>query len=298
MQEQPEPKERDAPMQTAVLVALSFIMFSLGTTLRGSDFASALADRRALALGLCCQLVLLPALAFGVSVLAQLPPLLAVGVVLIACCPAGTTSSYLSYLAGGDLALSVVLTVVSGLASVMTLPLYLWLAAHWFSGPDGTVQVDLAEAVKGVILLTLIPMLSGMVLRQQAPAIMQRLSRPIRLAAGGLFAFVVVVMWTTEWRLIATSAALVGLATMALNFATLACSELAGRSIGLSAARRTTVVLEAGIRNVAFAVGIALYVLEQPALAVPASVYSVTMILTGLAVVWLRRRLAAQWLPG
>ena len=52
----------------------------------------------------------------------------------------------------------------------------------------------------------------------------------------------------TEWRLIATSAALVGLATMALNFATLACSELAGRSIGLSAARRTTVVLEAGIR--------------------------------------------------
>lgn len=285
-------------MQTAVLVALFFIMFSLGTTLRGCDFASALADRRALALGLCCQFIVLPALAFGVALLAQLPPLLAVGMVLLACSPAGTTSSYFSFIAGGDLALSVVLTVISSLASVVTLPAYLWVAAHSFSGPDGAVEVNLAETVRSVLLLTLIPMLAGMVMRQRAPVAIARLNRPIRLAAAGLFSFVVMVMWMTEWRLIATSAALVGLATIALNFATLACSELAGRGMGLSPARRASVVLDAGIRNVAFTVGIALYVLEQPTLAVPASVYGVTMILTGLAVVWLRRRITAEWMPG
>jgi len=277
-------------MQTIVLLALAFIMFSLGTTLRQRDFASVLQDRRALLLAVSCHWVMLPALGFAIAGISQLPPELAVGLVLIASCPAGATSNYLSYLARGDVALSVLLTVISGLSSVLTLPLYLWLAMQLFSGPGGHVNIDLPETIRSVLLLTLLPVSIGMALRHFAARTTERLERVIAIAAALLFCLVIGNAWVQQWRVILHGSAALIFAVIVLNATALAGGELMGRRIGLNRARRTTLILETGIQNGAFAAGIALYVLHQPLLAVPAAIYSVVMILTGLAVVYLRRR--------
>src|SRR5689334_4598368 len=88
-------------MQTATLLALAFIMFSLGTTLRTADFTAFWRDRRTFGVAVACHMLLLPLLGFSIAAATQLSPSLAVGLVLIAACPSGATSNYLTYLARG-----------------------------------------------------------------------------------------------------------------------------------------------------------------------------------------------------
>jgi len=280
-------------MQTATLLALAFIMFSLGTTLRGADFAALLSDKKAFGVAVACHMILLPGLGFSIAAITHLPPALAVGLVLIASCPSGATSNYLTYLARGDVAMAVTLTVISGITTVLTLPFYLWLAARWFADFGNRVHIDFVDTLRSVVLLTLLPVLLGMGLRRMAPVGMQRAQGTLAVIAGVTFAAIIAIAWSQQWKTISTGSAQAIGAVVALNVLALTAGEIIGRTFGLSVPRRTTLILETGIQNGALAVGIALFVLHQAPLAVPAALYSIVMIISGLSVVAWRRRGAA-----
>src|SRR5690606_21971219 len=136
--------------------ALAFIMFSVGLALRADDFHQVFQAPRALVIGLCGQLVVVPLAALAVVFLFELPPALGMGLMILAACPGGASSGFLTHVARGNAALSLTLTVISSLAALVTFPLLVKLVLAWLGegvfGAGGS-----AEGGGGVIPLTELP---------------------------------------------------------------------------------------------------------------------------------------------
>jgi bile acid:Na+ symporter, BASS family len=116
---------------------LILIMFSMGLTLQLRDFGLVAGNARLVAAGLGGQLLLLPVLGLAIGVLFRLPPELALGLFIISICPAGTTSNALTFIGRGNVPLAVVLTALSSLVTVFTIPLLLSWALPFFRGGGG-----------------------------------------------------------------------------------------------------------------------------------------------------------------
>ena len=114
----------DDSLLTKVLLpaALFIIMWGLGLSLTWEDFKRGAKKPLPVALGVLCQMVLLPILGFGVAMLLGLSGPLAVGLVILSLCPGGVTSNLLSFLSKGDLALSITLTAISSVLTPFTVP--------------------------------------------------------------------------------------------------------------------------------------------------------------------------------
>ena len=115
---------------------LGIIMFGMGLTLKAEDFRVVFSRPRDVLLGCLAQFTVMPALAYLLTRVFGLEPALAIGVILVGCCPGGTASNVITYLAKGDLALSVGMTAVSTLLAPVLTPLLVWLLA------GETVDVD------------------------------------------------------------------------------------------------------------------------------------------------------------
>ena len=142
-------------------LALAFIMFSLGLALRPGDFRVALYGWRGIAMGLCGQVLLLPLLAFLLSVALDLSPTAQLGLMLIAACPGGVSSAFLTHLARGNIALSLILTVTSSLLALITLPLIINAVVAGQSTTDlqllHTADLPLGKLLGGLLLVTMRP---------------------------------------------------------------------------------------------------------------------------------------------
>lgn len=151
--------EQTAPLAQYTSVALGIIMFAMGITLTVPDFALVLKRPLPILLGVIAQYVIMPAIAVALVVVFQLPPELAVGVILVGCAPGGTSSNVITYLAKGDVALSVTMTSVSTLlAPIFTPLLTLWLA--------GTMlPVDAGSMAMSIVQMVLIPIVAGLLVR-------------------------------------------------------------------------------------------------------------------------------------
>ena len=113
-------------------LALAYIMFTLGTGLKGSDFKVMSAYPKAFFIGLFNQVILVPVVALVVVLVMSPPPIIAFGIMLISFCPGGVTSNMLTFYAKGNVALSVALTGTVSLLSVITLPILITLAFDYF----------------------------------------------------------------------------------------------------------------------------------------------------------------------
>ena len=105
-----------------VLPILTILTYSLGLTLKSDDFKMLLKPLP-MAVGLTGQLVVLPVIAIVIAYFMQLDTVFFIGLVLIACCPGGSSSNIFSYIAKGDVALSVSMTAVSSIVTLVTLPI-------------------------------------------------------------------------------------------------------------------------------------------------------------------------------
>ena len=116
------PEETKAAVPTSCVPwLLGAVMFGMGLSLRGRDFALVLRRPRDVAIGSAAQFVCMPLLAWAVSKALDLPPELALGVVLVGACPGGTASNVIAYLAKGDVALSVTMTACSTLLAPLAI---------------------------------------------------------------------------------------------------------------------------------------------------------------------------------
>ena len=140
-------------------VFLGVAMFGMGLTIHMGDFQVVFSRPKEVIIGCVAQYTVMPLVAWILAVVFHLPQDLAIGVILVGCCPGGTASNVITYIAGGDVALSVGMTIVSTLAAPLMTPLLVYgLAGAW-------VEVSFWAMVLSVVKVILIPVLLGILLR-------------------------------------------------------------------------------------------------------------------------------------
>lgn len=178
----------DPGSQLVLNLLLAAMMFGVALGLKPADFGRILRQPRAPAGGLLAQFLILPALTWGLTMLLPMAPGVALGMILVASCPGGSFSNILTWLARGNVAVSVSMTATSSLAALVLTPLNF---AFWGSLNPDTAQLLSQIAVAPTQILTLVlavlglPLLCGMILGYLAPALAARIQsglKPLSLA--------------------------------------------------------------------------------------------------------------------
>ncbi|MFN3964148.1 MAG: bile acid:sodium symporter family protein [Silanimonas lenta] len=266
-------------------LALGIVMIGLGLHLSLADFRRVAQAPKAVLVALGVQTGLLPPVAFGLAWAFGLPPELGIGLVLLAASPGGVTANLFSHLARGDVALNITLTAINSLLALLSLPLWTALALALLLGSDQAVPPPTRKVVE-VGVLVILPVAIGMGLRAWRPALASRLDRPVRLASTLVLAGLIVAAVVIERQTLATYAAVVGLAALLFNLASLLAGYAAGRAIRLGVPQATAIAFEIGIHNGTLAIFVALHVLGMAGAAVVPAIYSLLMYLTGGLFAW------------
>lgn len=265
-------------------LGLGFIMFGLGLGLSLEDFRRAFRQPRALLLGLVAQILLLPLTAFFIAWGLQLAPEAAVGLMVLAACPGGVTAGMITHLARGETALSISLSALTSLAAFVTVPLIVGASLWHFLGDDATVSVPAGQLAAGLVLVTLLPVGLGLWLNETG-RILRTTRELIRRLATGVFALIVAYTFFVQWPAIAEHFPAVGPACLLLNAITMGTGFLLGAFARVETPGRIALAVECGMQNSALGITLALSLLAQPALAVPAVVYALLMNLTALGLI-------------
>ena len=271
--------------------ALFLIMIGMGLTLTPKDFREVLIAPRATFYGLLAQVLLLPVFAFGLALLLGLGPAMAVGLVIIAACPGGTTSNIFAYLGGGDVALSVILTVLASLCSIVSLPLFTSWAMQYFNDTAVAFEMPVLRTIIALLVVVVVPLLIGMSMRKWAPRAAALGERAVGVFGLLVLVLVIVAIMMQLGDRIITLASQGSLAAIALNVVGLALGMVGGRIAGLSQREAFTVAIELGIKNGTVGLMITLSILHDSEMSVPSAVYGVMMFLFGFLMIVLARKL-------
>lgn len=271
-------------------LALAGIMFALGLTLTVGDFLRVFARPKAMAVGLFGQLVLVPLFAFAIAVAWKLPPEMAAGLMILAACPGGVSSGLITHLARGDTALSISLTAVTSVVAVVSVPLVVNAALAHFTGAGGSVELPVLKIVRGVFVLTTVPVALGMLVRRLRTAWALRAEPAAGRIATLLFVLIVIATFIGQRATLAEHLASVGPAAFALSLAVMAAGFGLAALLGLGRRDRIAIASECGLQNAALGIFIAAAVLQAPRLTVPSVVYALLMNVSALAFIFVMRR--------
>lgn len=282
-----------AALPALLLGALALVMFGLGLSLSVGDFARLRHHPKAVLLALAIQMLLLPAVAWALVVLLRVEPIYAVGLLLLAASPGGVSANLFSHLFGGNVAMNISLTAINTVLSIVSLPLITnWAIASFVqSGQIVPLQFGKVFEVVGVIL---VPVLIGMAVRSKRPGFAARMEKPMKLLSIVVLAAFALIAIAKEWAALTQSFSSLGPVVLAFNLLSLLAGYYLSRWAGLDKSMATAVSFEIGIHNSTLAIFVALSVLQNFQLALPAAIYSVSMYLTAalFGVGVLRRRTA------
>ncbi|MBS1148360.1 MAG: sodium/bile acid symporter family protein [Myxococcaceae bacterium] len=271
---------------TVVLLpaALAIIMLGLGLTLTLADFKRVVAYPKAVAVGLVCQMLLLPVVCFGIAKLFALPPELAVGLMLLSASPGGATANLFSHLANGDVALNITLTAVNSLLTLLTLPFIVNFALLQFIGEGKVIPLQFDKVLQ-VFAIVLIPVAIGMTIRNRSLATAQKLEKPLRAISAVVLLLVVIGAVVKERARILDYLQLVGGAAFAFNVISMAIGYYVPLLFKLPRKQAIAIGMEIGVHNGTLAIAIASspLLLNNSQMAVPPAIYSLIMFFTAAA---------------
>ena len=272
-------------------LALAYIMFTLGTGLKPSDFKVIAKYPKAFIVGLINQVIFVPLVALVVVLLMSPPAEIAFGIMLISFCPGGVTSNMLTYYAKGNVALSVALTGVVSLLSVVTLPILITLAFNHFmkdqAGSISAVKIGLV-----MFLLTTLPVTLGMLARYKFTEFMVRRSGILNGLASVFFVLIVFAAIASNWQLLQEQLAAIGLELVLIIVTLFIVSILAAKALKLSWFDTKTIAIETSIQNSTTAITLAPIIMGVsilPVIALPAALYGVLMYVIALPIIFLIR---------
>lgn len=268
-------------------VALAVIMLGLGLSLTIADFKRIIVYPRAAAIGLGCQMLLLPAVCLGIAHAFDLPPPLAVGLMLLAASPGGATANLFSHLAKGDVALNITLTAVNSVLSLATLPLIVNFSLDHFMGEGKSIPLQFDKVLQ-VVGLVLVPVSIGMTIRSRKPDVATRLDRPVRIVSAVFLVLIIVSAIIKERAKLGDAFREVGLAALGFNLASLAVGYVVPRVFRVERKQAIAIGMEIGIHNAALAIAIASSpsLLNNPTMAIPPAIYALIMFFTAAAFGW------------
>lgn len=282
--------EQSPLISVGLPLALFVIMTGMGLTLTVDDFRREARQPRATLVGLLLALVAMPAVGFGLAAALGLAPMLAVGVVVLATCPGGTTSNLVTFLARGNVALSIVLTVAASLVTILTLPLATGLAMSQFADAGEAVRLPLGQTVGMLVGIVLVPVLIGMTVRARRPDWARRAERGVSLFGAAVLALLILaIAYSLRDRLVELLVQ-AGPACVLLGAAGVALGLGVGRAAGLGARDALTAAVELGVKNGTLGLLVTLSVLESAEASVPSAIYGLLMYGFALALIAFGKR--------
>jgi BASS family bile acid:Na+ symporter len=268
-----------------VTILLGIVMFGMGMTLRLQDFRLVFQRPRDVFIGALAQFTVMPGLAWGLAKAFDLPPELAVGVILVGTCPGGTSSNVMTYLAKGDVALSVSMTMTTTILAPFVTPLLTWwLAGAW-------IQISLQAMMLSIVKMVVVPIILGIVVNafwgdfvRKAVKLLPLVSvTAIVLIVGGVVA-------VSSAKIMETGLLIMGV-VICHNLLGYLLGYLIAKATHMNLAKSKAVAIEVGMQNSGLATSLALLHFGAAA-AIPGAIFSVWHNISGsLAANYLSRHM-------
>ena len=262
---------------------LGIIMFGMGMTMTVDDFKGVLQSPKAVVIGVVAQFVVMPGLAYLLCQLFQLPPEIAIGVILVGCCPGGTASNVITYMAKGNTALSVACTSVSTLlAPLLTPAIFYLLASQW-------IEINAMSMLGSILQVVLFPIILGLivrsVLKQKVDAYIQVM--PL-ISVIAIVAIVAAIIGGSKAQILESGLLILGVVALHNGLGYL-LGFWASRLFKLPYADSKAIAIEVGMQNSGLGVALAaVHFAASPITAVPSAIFSLWHNISGpaLATYW------------
>lgn len=249
-------------------------MLGMGVTLSVDSFLEVLKRPHVVLLGTLMQYTLMPLAAWAVSIALNLPADLMAGVILLGCCPGGTASNVICYLAKGDVALSIVLTSVSTMIAFLATPFLTWL----FIGQ--TVEVDVTGMLVSVINIVVVPVALGLAINYFFESRIKAVRDVFPAISAAAIVIIIAIIIGTNSENLEQSGPLVLLAVILHNGLGLAGGYGAAKALKFSEKEARTIAIEVGMQNSGLSVALAIKHFTAAA-ALPGAIFSIWHNLSG-----------------
>ena len=270
---------------TVINYLLGVVMFGMGLTLNLQDFKIVFSRPRDVIIGCLTQFTVMPLLAWGLSRLFSLDEALALGVILVGCCPGGTASNVITYLAKGDLALSVGMTGVSTLLAPFLTPLLTWALA------GKSVNVDVVGMLLSILWVVILPIAIGLIVKWIWPKFTEKATDYLPAFSSIAIALIVAIIISANADKLLAGGLLIIVVVMLHNICGLGLGYLIGCLLGMSVSKKRAISIEVGMQNSGLASSLAtIHFAIYPLATIPGAIFSVWHNLSGAAVAYLYRR--------
>lgn len=271
--------------QTYIVWSLGLIMLGMGITLRVEDFRGVLQLPKAVAAGFLAQYSIMPLLGWTIARALDLPPAFAVGLILVACCPGGTASNVVTYLARAHVALSMVMTTCSTFAAVALTP----LLTQWLAG--SYVDVDGWGLFRSTVQVVLLPVLLGLALHHLFPRAVRAAEHAAPLVAVLFITLICSAIIAANAETLRRHGAQLALAVFLLHAGGFGLGYFFAQVLGYAEIIRRTIAIEVGMQNSGLGVVLARQHFADPLTAAPCALSSVFHSCIGsLLAAWWRTR--------
>ncbi|MBP5259995.1 MAG: bile acid:sodium symporter family protein, partial [Paludibacteraceae bacterium] len=222
---------------------LGVVMFGMGLTLQTDDLKLVFTRPRDILIGSAAQFIIMPLTAWLLCRAFQLPDELAVGVILVGCCPGGTASNVIRYLAGGDLALSVGMRTVSTLLAPLLTPLLVWLyAGNW-------VDVNIVNMLLSIVEVVILPIVLGLLIQRFLPDFTHMVHDYLPAFSSLAIAVIVTAVVAANAAQLMDSGLLVFAIVVLHNLSGFALGYGVARLIRLQRPQASAICIEVGMQN-------------------------------------------------
>ena len=262
---------------------LGIIMLGMGMTMTVGDFKGVLQNPKAVLIGVIAQFVVMPGLAFVLCKVFSLPAEIAIGVILVGCCPGGTASNVITYMAKGNTALSVACTSVSTvIAPLLTPAIFYLLASQW-------LEIDAGSMFVSILQVVLFPIVLGLIIRA---VFKQKVEQYIQvmplISVIAIVAIVAAIIGASKASILQSGLMILGV-VMLHNGLGYLLGFWASRFFKLSYPDSKAVAIEVGMQNSGLGVALAaVHFAASPITAVPSAIFSLWHNISGpaLATYW------------
>ena len=269
----------------AIVPLLAGVMFLMGLTLTKEDFKRVSKNPSPVLVGVTLQFILMPFVALLIANTLQLSNQLVIGMVLVGSCAGGTASNVMAYLARGDVALSISMTITSTMVGVVATPL---LCNFYLSE---TVNVDTWGMLTNILQIVFSPVLLGVVLNHYLPKKIRKIEHVIPTLSMLIILGIITIVVALNSDSLASVGGLTLLAVILHNSFGLFGGFFLSRLLGLSIRQSHTIALEVGMQNSGLGVALAMQSFSATA-ALPGALFSLWHNISGafLASLWGRKR--------
>jgi len=278
-------------------LGIAIIMLGMGLSLTLDDFKRVWVQPKPIFIGIILQIIGLPILGFAFISILKLDPMLAASVMLLSACPGGAITNLVSFISKGDAALSVSLTSINSFITVLTIPLVTAFSLNYFLGANVADKVNVTFLSFGIIIITIPPIIMGMIIKAKAPAMAERSESWVRKGTIIFILFLASFACYSDKQIFLDNYRELSLYAVSLALFSLLLGGVVGIITRLPKKQVLTLSIEVGLHNSAMAIVIALSFLGMPSLAVFSAFYLIVeYIFSGLLMTTMNSSIGTRFL--